>query len=322
MRAGIQLCVAMLAASILQTVPAVAQNYPTKPITIVVPFPPGGNVDVSTRILAASMSERFGQSVLVENRPGAATVIGARSVARANPDGYTLLSSGASTNISPLLSSDTTFNPEDLVLVGLSYQTPWMLLVSPEFPAKTLSELIAYAKQNPGKITWAHQGPGSVQHLVSERFLRAAGIQATMVPYPGSAPAAIDVMAGRVDMTMDSGGTIMEPVQSGKLRALAISGEQRFSRFPDLPTFKESGSEMNLAAWVGILAPKGTPKDVLEKINQSILVATSTKRFQDWALSAGGGSAKLTASEAQKMFEDDRTMWRETVKTLGLSPAK
>src|SRR6478752_9402505 len=167
MRAGFRLCMAMLAASILPAAPAAAQNYPNKPITIVVPFPPGGNVDVSTRILAASMNEQFGQTVIVENRPGAATVIGARAVARANPDGYTLLSSGASTNISPLLSSDTTFNPEDLVLVGLSYQTPWMLLVSPDFPAKNLAELIAYAKKNPNKISWAHQGPGSVQHLVS-----------------------------------------------------------------------------------------------------------------------------------------------------------
>lgn len=322
MRAGIRLWLVMLAASVLYAVPSAAQNYPNKPITIVVPFPPGGNVDVSTRILAASMSEQFGQSVIVENRPGAATVIGARSVARASPDGYTLLSSGASTNISPLLSNDTTFNPEDLVLVGLSYQTPWMLLVSPDFPAKNLTELVAYAKQNPGKITWAHQGPGSVQHLVSERFLRAAGVQATMVPYPGSAPAALDVMAGRVDMTMDSGGTIMEPVQSGKLRAFAISGERRFSRFPDLPTFKESKVEMNLAAWVGILAPKGTPKDVLDKINQAIAVGTDTKRFQEWAVSAGGGTTKLTTSDAQKMFEDDRIMWRDTVKTLGLSPSK
>jgi tripartite-type tricarboxylate transporter receptor subunit TctC len=303
----------------MHVVPASAQNYPSRPVTIVVPFPPGGNVDASTRILATSLSEQFGQTVLIENRPGAATVIGARSVARAAPDGYTLLVSGASTNISPLLTDDTTFNPEDLTLVALSYQTPWMLLVSPEFPAKNLAELIDYAKKNPTKITWAHQGPGSVQHLVSERFLRAAGIQATMVPYPGSAPAALEVMAGRIDMTMDSGGTIIESVQSGKLRAFAISGDQRFARFPDLPTFKEGGIDMNLAAWVGILAPKATPKDVLEKINRAVAVATDIKRFQDWASAAGGGTTKLSLVDAQKMFESDRVMWRDTVKVLGLA---
>lgn len=319
MRAGFLFYAAALAISLAPTLPASAQNYPNRPVTIVVPFPPGGNVDASTRILATSLSEQFGQTVLIENRPGAATVIGARSVARANPDGHTLLASGASTNISALLSDDTTFNPEDLTLVALSYQTPWMLLVSPDFPAKNLAELIAYAKANPGKITWAHQGPGSVQHLVSERFLRAAGIQATMVPYPGSAPAALEVMAGRIDMTMDSGGTIMESVQSGKLRPFAISGERRFARFPDLPTFKESGVDMNLAAWVGILAPRGTPKDVLEKINRGLAVATDTKRFQDWAATAGGGTTKLSVSDAQKMFEDDRVMWRDTVKALGLA---
>jgi tripartite-type tricarboxylate transporter receptor subunit TctC len=123
-------------------------------------------------------------------------------------------------------------------------------------------------------------------------------------------------------MTMDSGGTIMEQVQSGRLRPFAISGDQRFSRFPDLPTFKESHVDMNLAAWVGILAPKGTPKEILEKLNQGIAVATDTKKFQDWAISAGGGTTKLSTAAAQKMFEDDRVMWRDTVKALGLSAKK
>lgn len=163
-------------------------------------------------------------------------------MARSNADGYTLLAADSSTNISPLLSADTNFKSEDIELVGLLYWAPWMLLVSPDFPAKTLPEMMTYGKANPGKISWAHQGVGSVQRLLSERFLRAAGIQVTMVPYSGSAPASLEVMEGRVDMTMDGGAATMDKIKSGRLRPLAISSEQRFHQLPDLRHSRKAAS--------------------------------------------------------------------------------
>lgn len=186
-----------LAASVLNVDLALAQSYPEKPINIVVAFPPGGNTDVASRLVANSLGEQFGQRVIVENRPGAGTAIGTRYVARSNPDGYTILAADASPAITTLLQPDNGFEWNDVELVALLWTSPWLLLTAPNFPANSLSELIAYAKANPGKITWAHQGPGSVQRLVSERFIKAAGIEVTMVPYAGSAPAQLDVMEGR-----------------------------------------------------------------------------------------------------------------------------
>jgi tripartite-type tricarboxylate transporter receptor subunit TctC len=308
-----------LAIGVMNVASASAQNYPDKPINIVVGFPPGGNSDVSSRLAANSMSEQFNQRIMVENRPGASTSIAARYVSRSAPDGYTLFAGDASPAIITLLQADTGFKWDDLELVGLLYTSPWILLTSPGFPAKTLAELVAYAKANPGKITWADQGPGAVQSLVSQRFIKTAGIEVTVVPYSGSAPAQLDVMEGRVDVTMEALGSTMDRIKSGRFKALAISGEQRYSGLPDQPTFKESGVDMIQTAWIGFYAPKGTPKDVLEKVNKAIGVATDSTRYQEWLTKAGGSTGKPSVAEAKKIYEDDRVIWRDIVTTLGLT---
>lgn len=297
---------------------ASAQNYPDKPINIIVAFPPGGNTDVASRLAASSLSEQFGQRVIVENRPGAATAIGSRAVARSAPDGYTLLAADASPAITTLLQPDTGFAWDDVELVGLLWTSPWLLLTAPNFPANTLGELIAYAKANPGKVTWAHQGPGSVQRLVSERFIKAAGIEVTMVPYAGSAPAQLDVMEGRVDVTMDGLGTTMDRITSGRYKALGVSGPQRYFELPDKPTFKEGGVDMSQMVWIGLFVPKGTPKDVIEKLNKAVGVATDSPRFQEWVAKAGGGTAKPLVPDTKKIYTDDRVVWNEVITALGL----
>lgn len=308
-----------LALAFMNGVPASAQNYPDKPISIVVGFPPGGNSDVSSRLAAASLAEQFNQRIIVENRPGAATAIAARFVSRSNPDGYTLFAGDASPAIATLLQADTGFKWNDLELVGLLYTSPWILLTSPNFPVKTLGEFIAYAKANPGKITWADQGPGAVQSLVSQRFIKTAGIDVTIVPYAGSAPAQLDVMEGRVDVTMEALGSTMDRIKSGRFKALAISGDQRYADLPDQPTFKESGVDMIQMAWIGFYAPKGTPTDALEKLNKAIGIATDSPRYQDWLKKAGGAVGKPSVVEARKIYENDRVIWQDIVTKLGLT---
>lgn len=316
MRSILDVVLIAAAASLTIVTAAVAQDYPSKPVSIVVPFPAGGNTDAAIRLLTPSLAEQLGQKFVVENKPGAGTLIGAMAVATAAPDGYTLLTSGASTNIAPLFNTSTPFKPEDLTFLALTYQTPYVLLVRPDFPAKTMAEFLAYAKENPNSIKWATQGYGSLQHIVSERFFRAADVKVKLVPYTGSAPAAVDVIAGHVDATMDSGGAIMDYVRSGKMRALAITNEARVPQLPDLPTFKETGVDIAPQAWVGVFAPRGTPADVLDKLNKAINVAIDSKAFQNWVTTAGGNIKKISAAEAQAMFEHERVLAQETVKLL------
>lgn len=308
-----------LAIAVASAVPASAQNFPDKPINIVVGFPPGGNSDVSSRLAANSLGEQFNQRIIVENRPGASTAIAARFVSRSNADGYTLFAGDASPSIITLLQADTGFKWDDLELVGLLYTSPWILLTSPNFPAKTLSEFIAHAKANPGKVSWADQGPGAVQTLVSQRFIKTAGIEVTSVPYTGSAPAQLDVMEGRVDVTMEALGSTMDRIKSGRFKALAISGEQRYADLPEQPTFKESGVDMIQTAWIGFYAPKGTPKSVLETLNKAIGVATDSPRYQEWLKKAGGAVWKPSVVEAKKIYENDREIWQDILTKLGLA---
>ena len=252
--------------------PARAQDkYPNRPIKIIVPTPAGGPVDVAARVVAIYLSTSLGQSVIVDNRPGAGNTIGSKEAARADPDGYTLLYSAVSGLIlAPMLQKDAGYDPitsfVPIVAVGSG---SLILVVHPSVPAKSVQELVAYAKANPGKLNFSSGGIGVLPHLTGEMFKAAAGIDIVHVPYRGGAPSIQDVVAGNVQMTFESVGVLLPLIRDGRLRALATPSAKRIAELPELPTMIESGyPNMVSTSWTGLLAPVGTPADVIAQPQQ------------------------------------------------------
>ncbi|MEO8202800.1 MAG: tripartite tricarboxylate transporter substrate binding protein [Betaproteobacteria bacterium] len=256
-------------------VPAHAQNapYPAKPIRLVVPFPPGGPTDVVARIIGQKLTERWGQQVLIENRAGAGGTIGAELVARAAPDGYTLvMGSTANMAVNVTLIEKLSYDPiRDFTPVNLAAITPNLLVVNPSMPAKNVREFIALAKAKPGAINYASGGSGTPSHLAAELFKTMSGVQMNHVPYKGSIPALTDIIGGQVSLMFDSMASALPFVKSGKLRALAQTGAKRASAAPDVPTIAESGLPgYEVAGWFGLYAPAGTPRDIVMKLSNEI----------------------------------------------------
>jgi len=261
-------------ASILVSALAHAQDYPARPIRIVVPYPAGDSADLVPRIFAEKLHAKWGQPVLVENRPGAGGNIGAESVYRAEPDGYTLMASPPGPLVvNRNLYRKLAFDPAGFVPVSILAEIPNVLLVNPRVPAHSIEEFIAFAKANSDKLNYGSQGSGSTSHLTAELFKSTAGLKITHVPYKGSAPAMAALLGGEVDLMFDNLGVTLPHVKSGKLRALAVCSEKRVASLPGVPAISELVSGFVSATWVGIVAPPRTPVQIAEKLSAAVAEA-------------------------------------------------
>src|SRR5207237_1386694 len=259
---------ALLFATLLASLPLHAQDWPAKAVRIIVPFPAGGSADLLPRVVAEKLTEKWGQPVIVDNRPGSAGNIGADVVFRAEPDGYTLLSGPPPPLvINKLLYPKLSYDPAQFVPVTVIGAIPNALMVHPKVPAASLAEFIAYARKNPGKLNYASQGSGTTSHLTTELFRSmAGGLEIAHIPYKGTAPALADLLAGQVDMMCDNLGVSLPHVRSGKLKALAVASRKRFAGLPDVPALAETLPGFEAVAWFGIVAPPRTPFSIAEKV--------------------------------------------------------
>jgi tripartite-type tricarboxylate transporter receptor subunit TctC len=299
---GRRICLALLATSLaaLAAADASAQSYPSKVIKMIVPFPPGG-ADVMARLIADRLAAALGQPVIVENRPGGAGgTVGAKAVAVAEPDGHTLLfTSPGPLTTSAAIHRNLDYDPiKGVAPVATIAVSPFLLVVHPALPAHSVQDLIAYAKANPGRISYASAGAGTLPHLFGELLKQRTGIEMQHVPYRGSAPAITDLVAGQVHMFIDNTRNVLPFVQAGKLRPLAVTSETRAPELPELPTMPESGyGEFVATYWNGVLAPAGTPAAVVDKLNAAINASLSTAEVQ--ASVAKLGMAPKIASPRQ-----------------------
>jgi tripartite-type tricarboxylate transporter receptor subunit TctC len=269
--------------------PALALDYPNHPIRIVIGFPPGGSADIVTRLVAQALSERLGQPVFVDNRAGAGSNIAASDVARADPDGYTLLSVTVANAINATLYSNLTFDyMRDFDPVASIDQVPNVMDVNPSVPAKTVPEFIAYAKANPGKITMGSGGIGSSPHVTGELFKMMAGVEILHVPYRGVANATTDLLAGDIQLLFDTLPASMANIRAGKVRALAVTTKERAKVLPDVPAMAEFLPGFEATSFHGIAAPKGTPRDIIEKLNAETNAALQTPALQTKLADLGG----------------------------------
>ena len=297
-----------------------AQSYPTKPIRFVVSFPPGGSSDLIVRAIAPFMSNRLGQSVVVENRPGAGGMIGVDVVAKAAPDGYTigLAAAGAlSSNIS--LYPSMPFHPEkDLAPITPLAMIPFFLVAHPSAPA-TLREVIAKAKSAPGRLSYGHGGNGSTMHLSGELLNMLAGVKIQSVPYKGSGPVSADVLGGQVMLGVVDVPSAIAHVRSGKMRALAVTSKRRIEAAPDVPTFEEAGVPgYEAIGWFGVVAPKATPRPIIDRLNREIRAALADPDIKARALAAGTEPFTSTPEEFAAMIREETKKWAEVIKAGGI----
>jgi tripartite-type tricarboxylate transporter receptor subunit TctC len=311
---------AFIALAIVTASGASAQDYPTRPITLVVPYAAGGGNDIMARTAADKMSPLLGQQIVIENRGGAGGSIATRQVAKSAPDGYTLGLGGTGTlAIDPTLYPNAGYDPrKDFAPIGLIGTSALVLVIHPSIPAHSVKELIAYAKANPGKLTFASAGVGSGIHLAAEYFRFQAGIEMTHVPYKGSAPALSDLVGGHVSMYFSSLPPAVALVKDGKLRALAVTGLQRSPIFPDLPTIAEAAlPSFEAVLHYGIVAPAGTPKPIVEKLNAALQHAVASDDMKQKL--AADGTEPLASTPAQYASDIDKeeTKWSEIIKKSG-----
>ena len=301
--------------------PAAAQGaYPTKPVRLVVPFPPGGTTDILARAVAQKLSETWGQQVIVDNRPGAGGNIGSELVAKSAPDGYTLLMGTVGTHaINPSLYAKMPYDHvKDFTPVILVAGVPNVLVVNPSLPVNSVSELIAYGKANPNKLNFASSGNGTSIHLSGELFRTMTGVQMTHVPYKGSSPALTDLIAGQVQLMFDNLPSSLQFIKAGKLRALAVTSAERSSALPDVPTLAESGLPgFEASSWFGVLAPAGTPNDIVAKLNTAIAGWLATADAKE-KLAAQGAIAAGGAPDAfVRHIAAESAKWAKVVKASG-----
>jgi tripartite-type tricarboxylate transporter receptor subunit TctC len=298
---------------------ALAQDYPSRPIRVVVPYSAGGSSDGPMRIIAQEMSKQLGQQMIVENKPGQGAMLGSADVVKAPPDGYTLLLASNPNAISASLYSKLTHDPvEDFAPISLLASEQAVLLVNPSVPAKNLREFIAYVKARPGKVDYSSSGNGSAQHLFMAMFLSQAGIQMSHIPYKGSAQAVTDLLGGQVSAAMPGLAAMRGHIRDGKARALAVTGAKRASAAPEIPTMMEQGmKDYELYVWMGMLAPKDTPAPVIERLHREFVTALrapAVKTFMDGAAIEAVGS---TPAEFGKFFREEKVRWAKVIKETG-----
>jgi tripartite-type tricarboxylate transporter receptor subunit TctC len=300
--------------------PAAAQSYPNRPVKLIVPFPAGGPPDVIARIVADSMSTRLGQTVVVDNRPGAGATIGTRSVANAEPDGHTLLfASTTSLSIGPALFKNLDYDPVKSFtpVAGIS-SGPMVVVVHPSVPAKTVQELVAYAKANPGKLNYG-AGVASPPHIAWGLFTVVTGTDILYVPYRGMAPAMNDLVSGQIQMMIDGTGPLLSHIQAGTIRALAVTGKTRSPDFPHLPTMIESGyPDYVLTFWTGIVAPAGTPQAIVARLNSVINDGLASAALKDGLARFNVEASIASPQEFSTMLAQEAEKWGAIVKAAGI----
>jgi len=299
---------------------AQAQNYPSKPIRLVCPFPPGGAVDIASRAVAHELQQVLGQPVTVDNRPGAGGNIGADAAAKSAPDGYTLLmTTSGIMAINPALYSKLPFDTvKDFAPVSVLVSLNNVLVVNPSVPAKSVKELIALAKAQPGKLTYASSGNGTSIHLSGELFKSMTGVDLLHIPYKGSSPAVTDLLGGQVNMMFDNIPSSLPHIRAGKLRALAVTGSKRSQLLPDLPTIAEAGVPgYDSYVWFGIVAPAGTPPDIIAKLNATLVKIAATPAFRDRLSAQGYDVLSTTPEQMAASIRGEIAKWGKIVKASG-----
>jgi len=295
-----------------------AQAYPTRPVRIIVGFPAGGGADITARLMGTWLSERLGQPVVIENRPGANGNIGTEAAVNAPPDGYTLLLVAANNAVSATLYEKLNFNlTRDIAPVASIIRTPNVLQVHPSVPAKTVPEFIAYAKANPGKITMASAGIGSIAHLAGELFKLMAGVDMVHVPYRGSAPALTDLLGGQVQGTFADMPSSIEHIKAGKLRALAVTTAARSEALPDIPVMRDFVPGYEASGWFGVGAPKNTPSAIIERLNREINAALVDPKIKARLADLGGMVFSGSPAEFERIIADEVEKWGKAVKFSG-----
>ena len=295
-------------------------NWPGRPITLVVPYPPGGTSDVVGRHLGLRLREELGQTVIIENKAGAATAIGATAVARAAKDGYTLLlSAGTTFTVIPHLNDKLQYKLEDFEPIATVCTVPFAFVVKKDFPAKTMSEFIAYGKANPNKINNATNGQGSMVHLLGELISSGLDIKMTQVHYKGAAPATMDMLAGIVDSNVEALTSAVPNVNTGRYRALAVLSAERQPLMPNVPTFKELGYPSVVGeTWYGVFAPVGTPKPIVDKLNVALRKITTSASFEEAMRKIGNESKSSTPAELRDITLQQSKSWGDMIRRLNI----
>jgi len=300
---------------------AQSSAYPDRPVSMVVTFAAGGSSDVLARAVAEAMSHSLGQQIAVDNRPGAGGQIGAEAVAHAAPDGYTVLfGTNGTLGIGPALYKNLRYDPfHDLAPVGLLHKLPLLLIVNPSVPAKDLHDLIDYGRTNPGKLSFASAGVGSVSHLAGELFKEDAKIDILHVPYKGGGAAVTDLISGRVSMMLETIPNALPLARSGQMRAIAVTTKERSSSAPEIPTMAESGlSDFDVSAWTGLFVPGGTPRAVIDRLNAETRKIAVEKHYVDLIQSMGTNVAASSPEEFGAFVRDDVARWTKVIEHAGI----
>jgi tripartite-type tricarboxylate transporter receptor subunit TctC len=300
---------------------AAAQAFPAKPISFIVPFPPGGTTDVLARALAQDLAKSLGQPIIVENKPGAGATIGADYVAKAKPDGHTLLMGAVHHAIASSVYKNLPYDfQKNLTPVTMVAMVPNVLVVNPQVPAKSVKELIAQAKAAPGKLTYGSNGMGTAQHLIGAQFEQNAGVSLVHVPYKGSGPLSTDLLGGQINMTFDTITPVLQHVKSGKLRAIAVTTAKRSPALPDVPTLDESGLKgFNIGTWFGVLAPAGTPPEVVTRLNTEVNRILQTPEFRKRMDDIGAEPIGNTPAQMAAQIKTDTERFAKLVKDANVT---
>jgi len=309
-------CVATLVIAVSVTQ---AQEYPSRPVRVIVPFSPGGAVDGPMRLVAQEMSKRMGQGVVIENRPGAGATIGSEAVAKSPADGYTLLLASQTNAISATLYSGLSFDPiEDFAAISLIGREPGVVVVNPALPVKTLQDLIAYVKARPMQIDYASSGNGSGQHLFAALLCSMTGMRMNHIPYRGSGQATTDLLGGQVQVSIPGLSGMIGHIKAGKLRALAVTGARRAAQLPDVPTVAEAGVPGYEAyVWMGLLAPRATPPTVIDRLQREVVAALATPEVRTYMAAASVEAVGSTPGEFAAFFRTERDQWAKIIRETG-----
>lgn len=313
-----RLCAAALASFVVTA--AVADSYPSRPVTVVVPYSVGGTTDIVARLVGTQIGNNLGAPLVIDNKAGGAGAIGWGTVARAAPDGYTLLTTEMSMTVAPALQQSLPFDPKKgFAEITIAASAPHVLVINPTVPAKNLQEFIAYAKSHPGKLNYGSGGNGTNTHLGGELFKKEAGVNLAHIPYKGAGAVLTDLMAGQVQALVTSLPTALPHIKSGKLRALVVTSAQRSPLLPDVPSAPEAGlPKFLMDFWVGFAAPAGTPPAVIEKLNKAMVAAVNSdegrKRLADQGLVPVGS----TPAAAAKLVQDETLRWGAVIKAAGI----
>jgi tripartite-type tricarboxylate transporter receptor subunit TctC len=296
-----------------------AQDYPSRPVKVIVPFSPGGAVDGPMRVIALELSKRLGQQIIVENKPGAGATIGTELAARAAPDGYTLLLASQTNAISASLYTKLAYDPiEDFAPISLLGREPGVLVVNPALPVKTFREFIAYVKERPGQVDYASSGNGSGQHLFAALLASTTGLKMNHIPYKGSGQATTDLLGGQVMVSIPGTAGMVGHIKAGKLRALAVTGATRSPQLPDVPTVIESGVPGYEAyVWMGLLAPRGTPPPIIDRLYRELIQVLASSEVKTYMSTAGIEIVGSTPAEFGRFFRAEKDRWAKVVRETG-----